>query len=244
MFTNTTGQDQTVQVLDASNGSGLRADARPLRVPAGQTASVRGVSPPDLHWEPAGRSENEPLLWVNRLSVPDGVLLSARGESQIGEPLSSDPNPPCNMRNRYSAGFPLVVKADLVPAGTPQYHVGVDIGDFTNVTPHLDSRFNVGVFNAGSTPALARIQVRCSAESAELQSAPDPVLANVDIAVPANSLVQQTVVASTRAVPCPLAGSASPYHVVVTSDRPGFSYALGLTNEELPKFPVSSPVTH
>jgi hypothetical protein len=244
MFTNTTSQDEHVRVLDASNGTGVRVDARPLGVAAGQTVSVRGVSPPDLHWEPAGRGENEPLLWVNKLAIPDGVLISARGESQIGEPLSSSLEPPCHTRNRYSAGFPLPVITNLIPAGIPQYHLGVDIGDYTNATPHLDARFKVGVFNAGGSSATARIEVRCSAAGADLQSGPDPILATANLTVPANNLIQETVVVSTRAVPCPHAGAANPYHLVVISDRPGFSYALGLTNEELPKFPAILPTTH
>jgi hypothetical protein len=242
MFTNTTQEEQTVRVLAATNGSGLRPDARQLQIPPSRTVSVRGTDPPDLHWEPAGRLDTEPLLWINKLDVPMGVLIAARGESHVGEPRPTDP--PCPTRQYFSAGVPLPAVPDLVPAGAPQYHVGVDIGDQINSGLHTDARFNVGIFNAGDRPAVVQVQVRCSAATADLQNGPDPTLATVFLTVAPNALTQQSVVTSTQSLPCTLGGGANPYHIVITSDQPGFSYALGLDNEQLPRFPANIAVTH
>jgi hypothetical protein len=55
-----------------------------------------------------------------------------------------------------------------------------------------------------------------------------------------NSVIQIPVLSSTLATGCPVAiGGPSPWHVVVTSDQPGFSYAGGIRNGVLPKLPVS-----
>lgn len=248
IFTNTTAQEQTVRVLAASNGSGLRPDARPLVVPPARTMSVRGVFPLDLHWEPAGRTDDEQLFWVNRIDLPDGVLLAARAESAVAEPLQiGPPSPPgggCPSRGFLSAGLPLPVVRQLVPAGTPQYHVGVDIGDHVNTGFQSDVRFNVGIFNAAASSALVQVQVRCSAATAALQTGPDPTITTTTLTVPPNTLVQHTVLPSTRSQRCTLGGAANPYHVIVTSDQPGFSYAVGLDNEQLPRFPANISVTH
>jgi hypothetical protein len=243
MFTNTTAQEQTVRVLAASNGSGLRPDARPLIVPPARTMSVRGPFPLDLHWEPAGRPDNEQLFWVNKIDLPDGVLIAARAESGVAEPVQV--GPPCPTRNFLSAGLPLPVIRQLVPAGTPQYHLGVDVGDDLSTAFQSDVRLNVGIFNAAASAALVQVQVRCSdAVSSSRQVDPDQMLSKAFIAVPANTLVQQTVLPSTRSLRCTLSGGANPYHVIVTSDQPGFSYAVGLDNEQLPRFPANISVTH
>lgn len=242
IFTNTTAQEQTVRVLAASNGSGLRPDVRPLVVPPARTMSVRGVFPLDLHWEPAGRTDNEQLFWVNKIDLPDGVLIGTRAESEMAEPTQV--GPPCPTRNFLSAGLPLPVVRQLVPAGTPQYHLGVDVGDHVNTGFQSDVRFNVGIFNAAASSALVQVQVRCSAATAALQTGPDPTITTTTLTVPPNTLVQHTVLPSTRSQRCTLGGAANPHHVIVTSDQPGFSYAVGLDNERLPRFPANISVTH
>lgn len=242
MFTNTTAQEKTVRVLAASNGSGLRPDARPLVVPASRTMSVRGLLPPDLHWEPAGRADNEHLFWVNKIDLPEGVLIAVRAESGVAEPVQV--GPPCPTRNFVSAGLPLPVVRELVPAGTAQYHLGVDVGDDVNTAFQSAGRFNVGIFNAAGRAAVVQVQVRCSAAAPSLQIGPDPTVTKAFVTVPPNTLIQHTVLSSTRSDRCPQSGGADPYHVVVTSDQPGFSYAVGLDNEQLPRFPANISVTH
>ena len=250
MFTNTTSQEQTVMVLEASNG-GLRTDARPLRLLPGRTVSLQGASTAQLNWEPAAASPGGYLLWVNKLEVPAGVVFSARGELHIFEPASADPAPPCTGINRYSAGLPLPVIEHLVNPGVPEHHLGVDPG--SRIGLGLDSRINVGVFNASSGAARVTIDVRCSQVEASLLMGSDPLLIRTALDVPPDTLQQHTIVMSTRAAQCPLTGSTNPYHVVVTSDRPGFSYAVGLVNDQTVSplenrvpgtFPANISVTH
>jgi hypothetical protein len=100
----------------------------------------------------------------------------------------------------------------------------------------------VGVYNASAVQATADVRILCSPEVIGLDDSDDTQVASMQISVPPNALVQQTVLQSTAAVPCPFS-DAAPYHVVVTSDQPGFSYAAALSNESLPKFPGFSPFT-
>jgi hypothetical protein len=181
------------------------------------------------------------LIWVNRLEVPDGVLVSDRADSEIFEASNPGSPGPCEGSHYSSGGLSLRVFGELVPAGVAQYHLGTDIGNFLQGNASFDSRINVGVFNASATAASAAIEIRCSSESG-LETGSDPLLATASVTVPPNSVVQQTVLSSTRATPCPLIAPA-PYHVIVTSDRPGFSYAAALSNEAPPKFPGFSPLT-
>jgi hypothetical protein len=128
----------------------------------------------------------------------------------------------------------------LTPAGVVQYHLGADIGDGELATTRLDARINVGVFNASSEPANATVQVRCSSPS-KLETAPDQLAAAPNLAIPPNTLVQQTALPSTAAASCQLNLATPLFHVIVTSDQPGFSYAAALSNQALPKFPGFSP---
>ena len=72
---------------------------------------------------------------------------------------------------------------------------------------------------------------------------PDPLLQAVTVQVPAHSVIQTTVVATTAVTQCPISIGAAPYHVIVTSDQPGFSYVTGVSNEVLPKFPAATSLS-
>ena len=231
MFYNATDQALGVGFLGVSNGV-ARGDAGPLVVPPHRTISVYAEDPEGPHWEPAAPSSP---IWVDKLDVPDGILLSTRGESGVSGPLSTGSM--CDSASYKSAGLALRAVGSLTPAGVPQYHLGVDIGDYTFGGRFFDSRINVGVFNSSTSTATASVVVRCADTGAATGS--DITITSVQVNVPPNSLVQQTVLASTRTL-CPLPGGA---YVVVTSDQAGFSYAAALSNEDLPKFPGFSPLT-
>jgi hypothetical protein len=236
MFRNTTDQALVVTFLGVSNGP-ARSDARPLIVPPRRTISLRGLEPSGPHWEP-DLPPTLSLLWVNKLEVPDGVLVSSRAEAAIFELLTPSQTGPCDGNSYLSAGLPFRVVDRLVGAGVTQYHLGVDIGNFTVGGSSLDSRINVGVFNASATPATVGVKVLCSSQNGD-----DPEIVAVEMMVPPNSLAQRTILPSTTTAPCPLPDTPAPYHVIVTSDQPGFSYATSLLNGPLPKFPAFSSLT-
>jgi hypothetical protein len=235
MFHNTTAAQLEVRPLSVTGGS-LPPNARALVVPAGATVSIRGRTDFDLHWDVEGFG-----LWVNRLDVPDGIVVSNRGETGISDPPPGPP--PCGGIPAIYAGYPVPVRSDLVAASVSQYHLGVDTAGPTQGSSTGDSRINVGVFNAGVSAANVLVQVRCSAGSPSVPP-PDPVVESQQIVVEPNSIVQTQLVASTLVLGCPVAiGLPSPWHVVVRSDQPGFSYAGGVANGTLPKLPVSMSLT-
>jgi len=241
LLSNSTDLPLSVSILGVSNGP-LRSDASGLTVPPHQTVSVLGtlqIAPP--HWAP-DFPETATVVWATKLDVPTGVYVSDRGEIFLNEMTGSNPGPPCNLRGQGIAALPFRVVDQLTPAGVSQYHLGTDIGDAANA-PFYDARVNVGIFNASQQQATALVEVRCS-QSSSVLGGPDPLVTRTTVVVPPNSIIQQTVLNSTRLTPCPAPGSVNPYHVIVTSDQPGFSYAAALSNEVLLKFPGFSPATN
>ncbi len=242
MLSNSTDLPLTVSLLGVSNGS-VRPDAGGLMVPPRQTMSVLGTmqaAPP--HWAP-DLPETASVIWVTKLDVPTGVYVADRGEVFLNESTGSNSTPPCNLRSQAIAGLPFRVVEQLTPPGVSEYHLGTDIGDAAQA-PHYDARINVGIFNASQQQATVLVDIRCSSEAGGLENGADPLITRATISVPPNSVVQSTVLSSTRLASCPAAGPVSPYHVIVTSDQAGFSYAAALSNEALPKFPAFSPVTN
>jgi hypothetical protein len=167
--------------------------------------------------------------------VPTGILLSSRGEAGVSGPLSTAGA--CDSASYLSAGLAFRAVDKLAPASVPQYHLGVDVGDYTFGGRFFDARINVGVFNSSNSSATASVVVRCSDTGVATGS--DAMIATVQMSVPPNSLAQETALASSRAQ-CALPGGA---YVVVTSDQAGFSYAAALSNETVPKFPGFCPIT-
>lgn len=240
MLSNMTDQPLSVSLLSVSNGA-RRSDARDLIVSPHHTASLRGFAGGGPNWQP-DVPETTDAIWVNKLEVPDGIAVSNRGQVFLAEPMSGSPTPPCVSVSTVRTGLPFRVVDQLTPAGVAQYHLGVDIGDAAVFgEPRLDARINVGVFNSSSEPASATVQVRCSSGSL-LDNSADPLVATIQLTIAPNALVQETVLPSTVAAFCPIGGP--PFHVIVTSDQPGFSYAAALSNTALPKFPGFSPATN
>jgi len=72
---------------------------------------------------------------------------------------------------------------------------------------------------------------------------PDALLQADQFTIPANAVVQKTVLSSTQIAKCPFAGE-SVWYAIVTVDQPSFAYAIGLANDTLPKFPGVVALTY
>lgn len=224
LFHNTTDVALTVQFLGVSNGDS-RPSPKPLLLPPHQTVTVEGRSL--LDWEPVQPT----VLWVNRLDVPTGVIVANRVESGVFQP--EGPETPCRGRSRTYAGLPLPVFSTLIPAGTPQYFLGTDVGQEANVQV-TDARLNIGVFNGGSVSGNAVVRIYCGEPGQQVVA--NSLLLTDQLQILPNNLVQKTVLASTQAAKCPTPG-LSFWYAVVTVDQPSFAYAIGMANGALPTFP-------
>lgn len=231
-FLNTTDAAQQVTLLGVSNGGPLFGPL-PLPIPPHQAVTMLGVS--GLGWEPP----SQPALWVNRLSIPDGVLISSQIQAWVAEPDRLIP--PCGGSGGRHGGLPLPAFLALTPAGVPQHHLGLDIG---NEHPNLakDGRINVGVYNGGPVAATAVIRVSCAFEVTP-PIGPDNLFLETSISIPPDTIVQPRVLASPTAAGCPYLADRLSY-ITVTVDQPSFSYAVELYNDGLPKFPGAIAFTY
>lgn len=236
-FHNTTDTNQAVRFLGVSNGD-VRPNPRPLIVPTRQTVVLRGESV--LDWEPVQRS----VLWINRLDLPEGIVVANRLVSAIFTPDHIDP--PCTGRGSYNGGPPLQIFTGLTPAGKPQYHLGIGLGSTYSADPFAiaNARFNVGLYNGGSVAATAVVQVYCG-QPLGMPIVPNDLIKTEQISIPANTLVQRTVVGSTMAAGCASVGLPTTiYYAIVTVDQPSLSYAVGLSNDLPPRFPAATSFTY
>ncbi len=232
-FHNSTDTVQTVQFLGVSNGS-PRPNAAPLVVPPHQTMKILAFDP-FLNWDPMPGT----ILFVNRLDVPQGVIVANRAASGVYD-VTDPSHIPCTSRLTNYAGLPLPVFAALIPAGTTQYFLGTDVG-LQPLEGPLDARLNVGVYNGGTAAATATVRVYCGHSGSATAFPNSPVL-NDQIQVPTNTVVQKTVVPSTFSPGCPVAGDF--WYATVTVDQPSFAYAIGLNNGILPTFPGTVALTY
>ena len=172
-------------------------------------------------WAPPNMGQ--PILLVNKLDVPTGVLVESRmeiyGVGGAEEPCPLGPGVVDSLEVVGHFGFPVIER--LTPPNSPQYHLGADLGTLT-------SRTNVGVYNAEGSGATATIEVRAACD--------DRVLQTRTVTVPGNSLVyaqgfRDTFVETT----CfdQLESANYSRYVVVTLDRAGFSF-IAARAETLP----------
>jgi hypothetical protein len=209
----------TVRLLEVSNG-GLQAPAAlELRVPPGRSINSAGK----VNWNPASADP----IWVNKIDVPDGVLLRSRAEGGFNG--CSIGGPPPSLVPDLGA-FSLPIFDRLVTAGTPQVHLGADLGA-------QPGSLNVGVYNDGTTAATVSVEVR--------QVCDDSLREARSFTVPAKSL-RQFGGLGLSGTSCPSPGSefnAWMRYVTVTLDQPGFSYIVNrsVAIPTPPVIPYASP---
>lgn len=234
-FHNSTDAVQTVQFLGVSNGN-PGPNPRPLAIPPHQTVKINGYEP-FLGWEPVPGT----ILWVNRLDVPPGVIVANRVASSVYDVRADTSGITCIPRLTDYAGLPLPVFGTLIPAGTTQFFLGTDVGSDPASQRVTDSRLNVGAYNSGIAAATATVKVFCGDTGAGT-SFPNSLVLTDRFQVPANAVVQKTVLGSTLAAACPLAVGF--WYATVTVDQPSFAYAIGLANGTLPTFPGTVALTY
>lgn len=217
-FFNTTDQDRRVQLVGVSNGG---PDVlRELLVPAGRSQSPRDVG---VYWGPTDSGST--ALWVNRLEVPDGVLVSSRAELRAG---CGVPCFPC-IDGRVFGSLALPVFESLTEANRPQYHLRTDLG--TDGSLATVSRVNIGIYNGGAREATATMELRRECDQA--------IIARQTVTVPADSFFQFGGFTNDTFGQTCTSGLKWATYAVVTVDQPSFSYASTLSYDLPPIIPVS-----
>ena len=218
VFYNPTTTAATIRLLEVSNGGLQSPPAVTLEAPPGRSLNSGGR----VNWNPASQD----VIWVNKIDVPDGVLLRSRAEGGFsgcgsGIPPSLVPD---------FGAFSLPVFDQLVPAGTPQIHLGADLGA-------QPSSLNVGIYNDGLGSAAATVEIR--------QVCDDAVRERRAFTIPAKTLLQFGGL-GLGGTSCPSPGSefnSWMRYVIVTADQPGFSYIVNrsIAIPSPPVIPYASP---
>jgi hypothetical protein len=207
LFYNTTSAPMSVRFLGVSNGSAQNNPA-PLVLPPQQTISVNAAQPVTDKWLPVPRVSP---LWVLHLDVPAGVIAESRDQYYVlfGIP-ELFPAP------RGKVSMPII--RELVPAGSPQVHVGTDLGG-------NDARLNVGIYNASQEAATATIEIRRACDSTLVDSRV--------IVIAGNTLIQAGGLAIGTSVGCP-AGTTEPWarNTLITVTQPSLTFVSTL-NENI-----------
>ncbi len=226
VFHNTTDAPALVRLLGVSDGP-IDPLARDLPIAAQRTVSVVGndeqaVSGNRLRWTPT----SSPLIWVDHLDVPAGIVLSSRGQVATNSGSPCTPSPSLVIY----AGFPLPATRILQPAGIPQVHLSTDLGA-NGLGSAANARVNVGVYNAGTVAATATIASRRGCD--------DALIAQQTISVPPNSVLQSLRIPS-ETTGC-LSSDVPAYttYIVVTVDQPSFSYVITASNDYPPIVPIN-----
>jgi hypothetical protein len=198
VFHNPTGSDLTVRLLGVSNGN-PPASPTELVIPAGRTVSANGRT----NWFTSPFSP----IWLVHLDVPDGLIVQSKGE--VHSNLCFGGAPPSVLPDM--GAFQLPVHRALKAPGEKQMHLGIEIGS-------EDTYTNIGVFNAGTVPATALIEV--------FQACDDALIDSRQLSVPPNTLVQVNGLGAF--VPkCPeLVIETWRKYATVTVNQPSLSYAV------------------
>lgn len=142
---------------------------RELEIPPRQVLSLR-VRAGD--WRP----QADVPLWMLRLDVPPGVRIE--GALNLGTGTGNCVLVPTPDRAALYGTTALPIFRALVPAGEEQIHLNTSLGA-------MRARNNVGIYNAGSVAATARVEVRRGCD--------DRTLASAVVSVVANSVLQISV---------------------------------------------------
>lgn len=217
---NTASEAATVRLIGVSNGE-KAAVARDITIPAGKSV----VDTPGITtWYPVPGIGGP--IWINHLDVPSGVIVASRGEVLAGV------GPPCGIGNdpRIFGSLAFPVFDRLVQPGVAQYHPAVDLGK--DGFGSADARINVGIYNAGTGPATATIEIRRECD--------DFAIDRRVVTVPANTLLQfGGFVTKGSTVGSPCGEELYRDYAVVIVDQPSLSYAVTASNQLPARIPVS-----
>jgi hypothetical protein len=207
----------TVQLLGVSNGRATDAVGTEFVLPAGRSAALSRFRPSWLFDSPS-----EPLTVIH-IDVPPAVDIES--SLYIGTTTSlvfgADPEKFGKTR------LPVVGK--LAAPGDAQLHLSTDLGT-------IPSRLNVGVYNAGATPANVTVEIR--------QFCDDSLLESRSATVAANTVVQLTgFQAASHNCPPPSGigtlGRLTGAYVIVRADQPSFSFVSAIANVDAPTTSIS-----
>jgi hypothetical protein len=207
VFHNVSNAEAKVELVD--QGVAPQITAVSFNVPAQHSVALStqiGALPP------AGMN-------IVHFDVSDAIFVESRLEYRWDQPCVATPPSP-----GPSGKIAFPVFDHIVPAGQPQFHFGTDLG-------LQRTRFNVGIYNAGSVPANARVQVR--------NQACYPLnISDADVVVPPNTFVQ----ASLPQRLCEyLVDTATPpwvKYAVVIVDQPSITYVTPVSNQQMPNVSV------
>src|SRR5688500_13536784 len=205
---NNTDVGPTVRLLAATSGTN-----RPMgevAIPARKTVSTLTFAGSPLGGDPFGF-----VLVVNKLEVPDGVVVSSRA-GVYGPPIRCGGGQPA-AENHFFGNLPVPVFRSLAAPNQRQLHLPTDLGVQRR-------RTNVIVYNAGSSAATARIELRLGCD--------DSLLSELMIAVPPNAVVQVPGLTDEQTRQCTAANTTRfTRYVTVTVDQPSLSHTTTISNE-------------
>jgi hypothetical protein len=203
-FRNTSGSTQPVNLLGVSNGV-LATSPGTLTIPASSIRVVaQNIGPPGINWFPQPFPGVGPV-WVMRLDLPAGVILSSRIEVGAASLI------PGLVDDLVYDTASLPVFSALVPAGLAQTWLGVD-------KAQRDRPIHAYVYNAGASVATATINI--------VQDCTNATLASMSFTVSPNTAVMK-VFPSTQllGLDCtdPFVYNHARY-ATVSVDQPSLSY--------------------
>jgi hypothetical protein len=212
LFYNTGTLPATVRFLGVTDDGAPSGSRVPVVLPPQKTISLNSAT--GFTW----RARLLPL-WVLHLDVPDGVIVESRNQYRIDTPSSVQPQ-----ISAPAGKVPMPVVRQLTPAGTPQVHLGTDLGGW-------DSRVNVIIYNGGTEAATATVEVH--------RACTDVVVDSRIVTIQPNSVIQ--VSGLRTATPTRLGSSEDcmddsfpPWarNTIVTMTQPGFSIVSNI-NENI-----------
>lgn len=208
MFHNPTNSAKTVRLVSATGGTNRPTGQ--VVLPAGGTASTLTDAGSPIGGDPFGF-----LLVVNKLDIPDGVVISSLADV-YGPPIRCGGGPPPG-ENHFFGSLPLPVFRSLAATNERQIHLTTDLGV-------QESRTNVIVYKAGTSLATGRIEVRAGCD--------DSLIAERLVAIPSGSAIQVTGLSDQLPRFCSAAKTpVFTRYVAVTVDQPSLSHVTTISNE-------------
>lgn len=215
-FYNGSAATARVRLLGMSNMAAPEP-ARELTLAPGRTAAL-------LQAAPTFRPPALPPLWIVRADVPEGVAVES---ILLVGTIVDRPPLPLEIR-RYEFGKTrLPVFRSLVAAGQPQPHLATFLGP--------ESRINVAVYNAATTAATARIEIRRHCD--------DTLVDERIVSLPPDTLIQFGGFSAQHGECGATPSMSGPgVYTIVTVDRPSLSFVSNVANAYSPvtSFSVTS----